>query len=153
MIAGIGTEKQQGSIFTCLMGKLRSHCNRTVEQHFNVKNHGMVDGWSTYWWTTMHEIFRRMMSKLSRWHCNRVEWQYLNLKRCYHEWNRYRQTGRHDIFTCMISGLSTWHCNRVDALQDIICMMLPISRVKLEQRPCGVNRNHYLSATLLKNYI
>ena len=67
----------------------------------------------------MHKIFRSMMSKLSRWHYDRVEWQYLNLKTCYHEWNRYWKTGRHDIFTCMISMLSTWHCNRVDTLQDI----------------------------------
>ena len=94
-----------------MIGKLRWHCNRALEQHFNVKKHGMVDRWSTYWWITMHKIFRSMMSKLSRWHCDRVEWQYLNLKTCYHEWNRYWKIGRHDIFTWMISMLSTWHCN------------------------------------------
>ena len=111
-----------------MIGKLRWHCNRPLEQHFNVKKHGMVDRWSTYWWITMHKIFRSMMSKLSRWHCDRVEWQYLNLKTCYHEWNRYWKTGRHDIFTCMISMLSTCHCNRVDTLQDIICMLYPYHR-------------------------
>ena len=31
---GIGTEKQEG---TCMIGKLRWHCNRALEQHFNVK--------------------------------------------------------------------------------------------------------------------
>ena len=134
-----------------MIGKIRWHCNRALEQHFNVKKHGMVDRWSTYWWITMHKIFRSMMSKLSRWHCDRVEWQYLNLKTCYHEWNRYWKTGRHDIFTCMISMLSTWHCNRVDTLQDIICMLYPYHGAKVEQGPCGVKRIHHLSASLLKN--
>ena len=120
-----------------MIGKLRWHCNRALEQHFNVKKHGMADRWSTYWWITMHKIFRSMMSKLSRWHCDRVEWQYLNLKTCYHEWNRYWKTGRHDIFTCMISMLSTWHCNRVDTLQDIIYMLYPCHRPSYNKQLVG----------------
>ena len=29
--------------YTCMIGEIRWHCNRALEQHFNVKKHGMVD--------------------------------------------------------------------------------------------------------------
>ena len=36
-------QKNTKATYACMVGKLRWHCTRLLEQHFNVKKHGMVD--------------------------------------------------------------------------------------------------------------
>ena len=36
-------QKNTEATYACMIGKLRWHCNRSLEQQFNVKKHGVVD--------------------------------------------------------------------------------------------------------------